>query len=288
MRAAVAGVGIWSGELCHGDQAEAAEAAAELEDLGFTALWIPDQGGRVFDAADRLLAATHRIVVATGVLSLWRHSPADAAGGFASLSAAYGGRFLLGVGASHAESVNAVDPGRYRRPLAAMGDYLDALDAAQPAVPVEGRVLAALGPKMIEMASTRARGLHSYLVTPEHTGRAREAAGRAALIAPEQTVILCSGAEEAQAIGTAWVRRYLQAKNYATSMLRLGFTPEDLSSVSRRLFDALIAWGDEEAIRRRVTEHRAAGADHVAIQVLSPHQGAFPREQWRRLAAALA
>jgi probable F420-dependent oxidoreductase len=283
----LAGVGIWSAGLCYGDNVEAAEAAAELEGLGFTALWVPDQGGRVFEAVGRLLTVTRRTVVATGVLSLWRHTPAEAAAGFAALTAGHGDRFLLGVGASHAESVNAGEPGRYRRPLAAMGSYLDALDAAQPAVPVEGRVLAALGPKMTEMASKRARGLHSFLVTPEHTGHAREVVGSSVLIAPEQTVILCSGIEEAHAIGMPWVRRYLRASNYANSMLRLGFTREDLSSVSSRLFDALIAWGDEDSIKRRVNEHRAAGADHVAIQVLSPDQGAFPREQWRRLAAAL-
>ncbi|WP_322756128.1 LLM class F420-dependent oxidoreductase [Frankia sp. Cas3] len=283
----LSGVGVWSIPLRFGDPVEAAEAAAELEELGFSAVWIPDIGGPVFDAVGRLLAATRRMVVATGVLNLWMHTPADTAASYASLSAAHGDRFLLGVGVSHAPMVDASEPGRYRRPMAAMAAFLDGLDTAEPSVPAEGRVLAALGPKMLEVAAKRARGVHPYLVTPEHTRRAREALGNGALILPEQSVILCSGAEEARAIGTDWLRRYLALPNYANNWLRLGFSPEDLASVSDRLFDALIAWGDEEAIRRRVDEHRAAGADHVAVQVLAADQNAFPREQWRRLAAAL-
>jgi probable F420-dependent oxidoreductase len=283
----LSGVGIWSFHLRDGDRAEAADAAAELEELGFAALWIPDRGGPVFDAAGHLLAATSRVTVATGVLNLWMHTPAETAAGYASLSSAYDDRFLLGIGVSHAEAVNHAEPGRYGRPLAAMTGFLDALDTADPPVPAEGRVVAALGPKMLEVSAKRARGVHSYLVTPEHTQRAREAVGGGALVLPEQTVILCSGAADARAIGTGWLRRYLHAKNYATSMLRQGFSEEDVASVSDRLFDALIAWGDEEAIRRRVAEHRAAGADHVTLQVLTADESAFPREQWRRLAAAL-
>ncbi|WP_322761084.1 LLM class F420-dependent oxidoreductase [Frankia sp. Cr2] len=283
----LSGVGVWSIPLRYGDPAEIAEAAAELEELGFSAVWIPDIGGAVFDAVGHLLAATRRMVVATGVLNLWMHTPAETAASYASLSAAHGDRFLLGVGVSHAPLVDASEPGRYRRPMAAMSAFLDGLDTAEQPVPAEGRVLAALGPKMGDVAAKRARGVHPYLVTPEHTRRAREALGDGALVLPEQSVILCSGAEEARAIGTDWLRRYLALPNYANNCLRLGFSPDDLASVSDRLFDALIAWGDEEAIRRRVDEHRAAGADHVAVQVLAADQNAFPREQWRRLAAAL-
>jgi probable F420-dependent oxidoreductase len=281
------GVGVWSSHLRYGDRGESTEAAGELEELGYTALWFPDRGGAVFDAAAHLLAATSRATVATGVLNLWMHTPAETAAGYASLTGTYGDRFLLGVGVSHAESVDRAEPGRYRHPIGAMTGFLDALDAAEPPVPVAGRVLAALGPRMLEVSAKRARGVHSYLVTPEHTRRAREAVGGGALLLPEQTVILASGLEEARAIGADWVRRYLAARNYSASLLRLGFSPEDLTSVSDRLFDALIAWGDEEAIRRRVDEHRAAGADQVVIQVLTADENAFPREQWRRLAPAL-
>ncbi|MFB4297525.1 LLM class F420-dependent oxidoreductase [Actinomadura sp. NTSP31] len=283
----LSGVGVWSQQLRYGDAAEAAEAAAELEELGFRALWIPDIGGPVFDAVGNLLAATRSTVVATGILNLWMHAPEDAAASFASLSAAHGDRFLMGIGVSHAPLVDASEPGRYRRPLAAMGAFLDGLDGADRPVPRESRVLAALGPKMLETAAKRARGVHPYLVPPEHTRLAREAVGDGPLVLPEQTVILCSTRDEARAIGTNWLGSYLGLPNYAGNLLRLGYTQEDVDSVSDRLFDAVIAWGDEEAIKRRVDEHRAAGADHVCVQVLTADQSAFPRDEWRRLAPAL-
>lgn len=284
----LSGVGIWSSQLRYGDPAEAAEAAAELEELGYAAVWIPDVGGAVFDAVDNLLGATERIVVATGILNLWMHEPADVAARFASLTGTYGDRFLLGIGVSHAPLIDAGDPGRYRKPLAATRAYLDALDALDQPVPTDARVLAALGPKMLHLSATRAGGAHPYLVTPEHTATARAALGDGPLLLPEQTAILTTDAGEARSIGTEWLRSYLQLPNYANNILRSGFTQEDVDTVSDRLFDAIIAWGDEEAILRRVAEHRAAGADHVCVQVLDADPQAFPREQWRRLAAALA
>jgi probable F420-dependent oxidoreductase len=283
----LSGVGVWSQQLRYGDPGESAEAAAELEELGFSALWVPDIGGPVFDAVGGLLAATRRAVVATGILNLWMHTPETSAASFASLSAAHGDRFLMGIGVSHAPLVDAAEPGRYRKPLAAMTAFLDGLDQADQPVPPRSRVLAALGPKMLETAAKRARGVHPYLVPPEHTRRAREAVGDGPLVLPEQSVILCSTRDEARAIGTGWLRGYLGLPNYAGNLLRLGFSPEDVESVSDRLFDAVIAWGDEEAIGRRVDEHRAAGADHVCVQVLTADSRVFPREEWRRLAAAL-
>ncbi|MFD0903286.1 TIGR03620 family F420-dependent LLM class oxidoreductase [Actinomadura sediminis] len=283
----ISGVGVWSQQLRYGDRAEAAEAAAELEELGYTALWIPDIGGPLFDAVGELLAATRRTVVATGILNLWMHEPADAAAAHASLTAAHGDRFLMGIGVSHAPLVDAAEAGRYRRPLAAMAAFLDGLDRAEPPVPAASRVLAALGPKMQRTAAERSRGVHPYLVPPEHTRRTRESLGDGPLVLPEQTAILCSTRDEARAIGTGWLRAYLSLPNYAGNLLRSGFTAEDVESVSDRLFDALIAWGDEDAIRRRVEDHRAAGADHVCVQVLTADQDAFPREEWRRLAPVL-
>lgn len=280
-------MGVWSAQLRYGDPAEAAEAAAELEELGFSALWIPDVGGPVFDAVANLLAATSRAVIATGILNLWMHDPIAVAGSFAELSATHGDRFLLGIGVSHAPLIDASEPGRYRKPLAATTAYLDALDFADPPVPPTARVLAALGPKMLHLAATRARGAHPYLVTPEHTAAARDTLGPGPLLLPEQTVILTDDADAARAIGTDWLRNYLALPNYANNLLRSGFTPEDVSSVSERLLNAIIAWGDEEAILRRVEEHRAAGADHVCIQVLDADPTTFPRQQWRRIAAAL-
>lgn len=280
------GVGVWSSQLRYGDLSESAEAAAELDDLGFAALWIPDVGGPVFDAVGHLLAATKRSVIATGILNLWMHSANDVAESYAALTAEHGDRFLLGIGVSHAPLIDADQPGRYRKPLAATVSFLDALDAAQRPVPIEGRVLAALGPKMLALSASRTRGAHPYLVTPAHTASARSTLGEGPLLLPEQTVIMCDTADEARSIGTDWLRAYLALPNYANNLLRSGFSEDDLAQVSDRLFDAIIAWGDEDAVMRRVAEHRAAGADHVCIQVLVADQTAFPREQWRRIAAA--
>ncbi|ORW36754.1 LLM class F420-dependent oxidoreductase [Mycobacterium paraense] len=281
------GIGIWSSQLRYGDAAEVADAAAELDELGFTVLWIPDVGGPVFDAVGRLLGATTRTTIATGILNLWMHSPADVADSYAALTDEHGDRFLLGIGVSHAPLVDANEPGRYRKPLAATAAFLDGLDAAPRPVPAEARVLAALGPKMLALSATRARGAHPYLVTPDHTASARSVLGEGPLLLPEQGVVLTKEAGEARRIGRDFLRGYLALPNYANNLLRSGFSEEDLSQVSDRLVDAIIAWGDEEAVLRRVAEHRAAGADHVCVQVLTADPTEFPREQWRRIAAAL-
>ncbi len=283
----LSGVGVWSSQLRYGDPGEAAEAAAELEELGYDALWIPDVGGPVFDAVGNLLAATSRTVIATGILNLWMHEPADVASSYDALTATHGQRFLLGIGVSHAPLIDSKEPGRYRKPLAATRAFLDAIDATEAPVPVGNRVLAALGPKMLELSATRARGAHPYLVTPEHTRAARDVLGDGPLLLPEQTVILTTDADLARSIGTDWLRNYLALPNYANNLLRSGFTSDDVTSVSDRLFDAIIAWGDEDAIVARITEHRDAGADHVCIQALAADPREFPREAWRRLAAAL-
>jgi probable F420-dependent oxidoreductase len=273
--------------LRYGDLAQSAEAAAELDELGFTALWIPDVGGPVFDAVANLLQATTKTVIATGILNLWMHEPADVAAQYNNLTDKHGDRLLLGIGVSHAPLVDSGNPGRYKKPLAATAAFLEGLDAAEKTVPVESRVLAALGPKMLQLSATRANGSHPYLVTPDFTASAREALGAGPLLLPEQTAILTTDTDHARSIGTEWLRSYLQLPNYANNLLRSGFTQEDIDSVSDRLFDAIIAWGDEAAIARRVEEHRAAGADHVCIQVLDADPQAYPREQWRRLATAL-
>ena len=283
----LAGVGVWSSQLRYGDAGEAAEAAAELDELGFTALWIPDVGGPVLDSVEQLLSATQRVVIATGILNLWMHEPADVANAYASLTAKHGERFLLGIGVSHAPLIDSKEPGLYKKPLAATRAYLDAIDATENPVPAANRVLAALGPKMLELAATRSRGAHPYLVTPDHTRYAREHLGDGPLLLPEQTVLLTKDRDEARALGTDWLRSYLALPNYANNLLRSGFTQEDVSSVSDRLFDAIIAWGDEETVLRRVNEHLSAGADHVCVQVLTADPREFPRAQWRQLAAAI-
>jgi probable F420-dependent oxidoreductase len=281
------GVGVWSAALRYRAQDEVADAAAELESLGYSALWFPDTGGDVFGAAATLLEATRSIVVATGVLNLWMHDPADTAVGFARLSTDHPGRFLLGIGASHAPIVDGTEPGRYRRPLAAMGAYLDALDTAEPPVPAQARVLAALGPKMLTLAREWAAGAHPYLTTPEHTQRAREILGADKLLAPEQKVVLETDPATAREVGRQHLAGYMRLPNYTNNLRRLGFTDDDLAGAgSDRLVDALVAWGDEATIARRVREHHDAGANHVCIQALTGDRNTFPREAWRRLAPA--
>ena len=283
----LSGVGVWSNQLRYGDAGEAADAAAELEELGFTALWIPDIGGPLFDSIDNLLGSTKQTVIATGILNLWMHEPSDVAERYAALTKRHGERFLLGIGVSHAPLIDSREPGLYRKPLAATRAFLDAIDATETPVPVENRVLAALGPKMLELSATRARGAHPYLVTPDHTRTAREVLGDGPLLLPEQAVFLANSRDEARAVGADWLRAYTTLPNYANNLLRSGFTQDDLDSISDRLFDAIIAWGDEDAIARRVDEHKQAGADHVCVQALTAEPMGFPREQWRRLAAAL-
>lgn len=284
----VGSIGIWSGPLRRGDPGETAEAAAELEELGYGALWIPGgRGGDVFADVERLLAATDRVVVATGVLNLWMHDATEAANGHDRLAAAHGRRFLLGVGVSHHPAV--AEAGMvYERPLARTRSYLDALAATRPPVPRDELVLAALGPRMLELARDRTAGAHPFLVTPEHTRRAREVLGEGPLLAPEQKVVLDTDPARARETGRAALARYLALPNYTGNLRRLGFTDADLGGGgSDRLVDALVAWGDEETIAARLREHHDAGADHVPIEVLRPDPAELAREDWRRLAAAL-
>jgi len=283
----ITGTGIWSAGLRYGDPAEAVEAAAELEDLGYSALWVPDVGGEVFDVVERLMGATKRATIATGILNLWMHSAEETADAHARLTAAHGDRFLLGIGVSHAALIDAGEAGRYRRPLAAMASFLDGLDSAPSPVASSTRVLAALGPKMLELARTRAAGAHPYNVTPEHTASAREAIGPAGLVLPEQAVALTTDPGLARSLGRDHLAHYLLLPNYTNNLRRLGFGDADFAEGgSDRLIDALVGWGDESAIEARVRQHRDAGADHVCIQVLSP-DGLFPRHAWRELAPAL-
>ncbi len=177
------GTGIWSSGLRYGDRIEALDAAAELESLGYTALWIPGgAGGDIFESCATVLDVTKHITVATGIVNLWMHTPDEVCSAHGQMQRNHAGRFLLGVGISHAPLIDANEPGRYRNPLATTAAYLDALDDGEPPVPVDQRVLAALGPKMLELARDRTRGAHPYLVTPEHTLRAREILGDGALL----------------------------------------------------------------------------------------------------------
>jgi probable F420-dependent oxidoreductase len=284
----LSGLGLWSSALRFGDPATSAEVAPELEELGYSALWIPDVGGDVFESIENLLAATSTIVVATGILNLWMHDPDAVAAATRRLVDAYGSRVLIGIGVSHAPLIDATEPDTYRRPLNRMREYLDALDVADPPLPQADRVLAALGPKMLDLARTRSGGVHPYLVTPQHTALARAAMGPDRLVAPEQAVVLEEDPVRARELARHHLAAYLDLPNYANNLIRLGFVEDDLrDGGSDRLVDGLIAWGDDDAIRSRVEEHRDAGADHVCVQVLTGDFVAHPVAEWRRLAAIL-
>jgi probable F420-dependent oxidoreductase len=191
----------------------------------------------------------------------------------------------MGIGVSHGPLVDETGVGTYAKPLARMGDYLDGLDAASEPVPAGDRVLAALGPKMLELARTRAGGSHPYLVVPEHTATARAALGDGPLLAPEQAVVLSTDPDRARGLARAHLAVYLGLPNYVNSWFRQGFTEDDtLEGGSDALVDALVAWGDEDAIAARVQAHRDAGADHVCLQVLGED---LPMADWRRLGEAL-
>jgi probable F420-dependent oxidoreductase len=280
-------VGIWSTAfrslLGHPDGVpRAKEAATALEELGYGAVWLG--GSPPVADAEPLLTATSRLVVATGILSIWEHPAAEVAAGWAALEGRFPGRFVLGLGVSHGNRTPA-----YARPYEAMAEYLTALDAAPVPVPPPARVLAALGPRMLRLARDRSAGAHPYLVTAGYVEEARATLGPDALLAPEVKVVLDDQRERALSTARAHLAPYLEMPNYTNNLRRLGFTDDDLrDGGSERLLEATFALGGDEAAARRVDEFLAAGADHVAVQVVTPGpRGVVPYAEWRRLAAAL-
>jgi probable F420-dependent oxidoreductase len=285
----LSGTGVWSAMLRYGDAGETAAVAAELEGLGYSALWIPDTGGDVFGPLGNLLGATSTVTIATGILNIWMHTPSETAAEHARLTAEHGRRFLCGIGVSHRPLIDHVnEPGTYQQPVAKVASFLDGLDVADPPLAAADRCIAALGPKMLELARTRTSGTHPYLVTPEHTQRAREGIGPDRLVACEQGVVLETDPAKAREIARTHLKTYLGLPNYSNNWKRIGFTDDDLADGgSDRLVDALVAWGSEDAIAARVKAHRDAGADHVCIQALEADPRAMPAAQLRALAAAL-
>ncbi len=281
------GTGIWSGHLRYGDASVITEVAAELDDLGYRAIWIPDVGGDVLGSVETLLRATRRATVATGILNVWMHEPAEVAARRASWTTDWQDRFLLGLGVSHAVLIDSTEPGRYQKPLAKMVEFLDGLDGAPDPFPADSRVLAALRPRMTELARDRSAGTHPYFVPVEHVARARGALGPGALIAVELAVVLDTDPATARATARRHTAVYTTLPNYTNNLLEFGFTPGDFDdSGSDRLVDAIVAWGDVDTIAARVSAIRAAGADHVCIQVVRPDDE-IPRAEWAELAPAL-
>jgi probable F420-dependent oxidoreductase len=279
-------IGIWSGPLRRAEEEAAARAAAEIERLGFGAAWLPSGPPGQLDRVRALLRSTRTLPIVTGILNIYTEpDPQRTAESFAALERDHPGRVLLGLGVGHPEVVNLEQPGRYRPPIAAISDYLDGLDRAPQPVPTDRRLLAALGPRMLRLAARRTLGAHPYLTTPEHTRLARQELGAGRLLAPEQTVVLETDPARAREVGRRFVSFYLGTTNYGNNLRRLGFRDEDLAG-SDRIIDALVAWGDEETVLRRVEDHHRAGADHVCLQVLSSEGEEFPFRDWARLAAA--
>ncbi len=286
-------VGLWTFQLDLQPAAAAKEAVAELEALGYPAVWLPEAVGREpFVNSALLLSATERMVVATGIASVWARDAQAMASGQLTLSEAFPDRFLLGLGVSHQPMVELVRGHHYDKPLTKMRTYLAAMDnvfyvAPRPAEEPR-RVLAALGPRMLELAAAEALGAHPYFVPVEHTALAREALGRGPMLCPEQAVVLASDPDEARAAARTHMATYLGLPNYTNNLRRFGWSDDDFADGGTdALVDAIVAWGDEDAIVGRVQAHLDAGADHVCVQVLGRDATALPMAQWRTLAPAL-
>lgn len=242
------------------------EQAAEIEKLGYGAIWVGGSPAGDLAFVEPLLTATEKLQVATGIVNVWTAPAAQVAESYHRIEAAYPGRFVLGVGIGHPEHTK-----EYRKPYDVLVEYLDELDAA--GVPVGRRVVAALGPKVLRLAADRSAGAHPYLTTPEHTAEARKLIGPDTFLAPEHKVVLTDGSatatEEARAIGRQTVDFYLNLSNYLNNWRRLGFSEDDIAKPgSDALIDAVVAHGTADAIAARLTQHLDAGADHVTIQVL--------------------
>ena len=277
-------LGIWSMEARFGDPTLAAEEAAELDELGFGALWVPGGiGGDITGDLDRLLDATSRITIATGIINIWKHEPAEIAGWWKALPEGRRARLLLGLGISHGPLIGEA----WVKPIGKTRGYVTQLTAV--GVPADQLCLAALGPKMLELARDATAGAHPYLVTPAHSERARAILGANKLLAPEQGVILEHDREKARLMALTALAHYRQLPNYRNSWLRLGLSENDIDEGSDRLLDALFAIGGADEAAERVRAHWAAGADHVCVQVVTeqPMDIAAARDGWRALAAAL-
>lgn len=286
-------IGIWTFQFEHCPAAKAQEAAAELEQLGFGAIWFGEAAGReALTHASVLLAGTKRTVIATGIANIYARDPVAMAAGQKTLAEAYPGRFVLGLGVSHVPLVEKLRGHRYEKPVSTMRAYLDAMDQAPyQAVPPSIkpiRLLAALGPKMLKLAAERADGAHPYNVNPEHTAQARAILGQGPYLCPEQAVVLETDPAKARKIARDFLGIYLALPNYTNNFLRLGFDESDVKNGgSDRLIDSIIAWGDLNAIRNRIRAHHSAGADHVCIQVLSANPRSLPLAEWREIGPAL-
>jgi probable F420-dependent oxidoreductase len=293
-RARLGRVGVWTGQLDFSPADVVRTAAQEVEALGYGAMWTGEAIGReVMTAAQLLLAATSRLVVATGIANIWARDAYASTAAQLALGEAYPDRFVLGIGASH-QLLMDVRGGDYDKPLAHMRSYLERMDAGSEVYRAvqptsrPPRLLAALGPKMIELSREHADGAHTYFVPPEHTARAREILGPDKLLVPEQVCVLSTDPTLAREIARRHTASYLRLRNYTSNLERFGFTAEEMvDGGNDRLVDTICAWGSVDTVAARVRAHLDAGADHVAVQVLVDDRRGLPRQEWAELAPAL-
>ncbi|MCW2513253.1 MAG: Luciferase-like monooxygenase [Mycobacterium sp.] len=246
------------------------EQAVEIEKLGYGAVWVGGSPAGDLSFAEPILEATERLQLATGIVNVWTAPADEVAASYHRIEKAHPGRFVLGVGIGHPEHTE-----EYRKPYDVLVEYLDALDAAN--VPTSRRVIAALGPKVLELSAKRSAGAHPYLTTPEHTAQAHQLIGPSVYLAPEHKVVLARDAAQAREIGRQTVDFYLDLSNYVNNWKRLGFSDVDVAKPgSDKLIDAVVAHGTPDDIAKRLKEHLDAGADHVAIQVLGGPDALLP------------
>ena len=284
-------IGLWTAALDFQPMAKAQEAIAQVEQMGFSTVWVPEAVLREpFASTSLLLSATKKMVLATGIASLHARTAQTMNAGWRTVSEAFPDRFLLGIGVSHAPMVMGVHKGAYDKPYTTMVNYLDAMDngvflSPQPSTPPQ-RVLAALGPKMLKLSAERASGAHPYFVPVEHTPYAREIMGPDALLAPEQAVVFETDPTKARAIARQHMTTYTRLPNYTNNLKRFGFTEEEIVNQDDRLVDAIVAWGTTDAIVSRIKQHLDSGANHVCVQVLGENPAALPMNEWQELADA--
>lgn len=279
-------IGVWSSSVRFAPEGRGIEAAQELEQLGFRTVWIPggvDSG--VLDSLDQLLDATTTLKFATGILNIWKHEPEDVASWWKAQAPGRQQRLLIGLGVSHGPLIGDA----WAKPLAKMRSFLDGLDGA--GMPREALFLAALGPKMLQLAAERTAGAHPYMATEHHTAFARSTMGTGPLLAPEFGVVLETDPDKAREIARGMLARYAALPNYANNWRRDGFSDAEIEKLDDRLVDSVIAWGSLDAISERVEAQFLAGADHVCLQAIGPH-GMMPDVDadlaaWRELAKLL-
>jgi probable F420-dependent oxidoreductase len=284
--------GVWLSSLATVSADQERHAVAIIEELGYGTLWVGEgpTGKEAFTHAALLLSASRRLMIATGIASIYGRDATAAAAGASTLSEGWQGRFVLGLGVSHLPLVSGRGH-QYGKPLSAMRAYLDAMDATLYDAPVPEqvpRVLAALRPNMLQLAATRTQGAHPYFVTPEHTRRARQILGPDPLLAPEQAVVADTDPARARATARRYAAPYLSMPNYLNNLRELGFSDSDFKDGgSDALIDALVPWGDPDSLGERIREHYRAGADHVAVQPVARTLDQ-QLEDLRRLAPAQA